>query len=196
MEAVDFSEEKWFPDFDKWPKFEFLFERDALTLYAREGRLDVLLITVNPKELNAAIQKFCVGSKVIHKANIGLLTVYFGLVGKDNLTFGIVKQTDMGPFGQQTVVNEARKLNPCAIISMGVGWGNKGKLQSATTPKSERGELGDVMVASTIVEFAADAKIYENGKIKSRSSKPSTGKRLFARFTDSAMPGQWRFPRY
>lgn len=168
---------------------------DALQLYGRDGRIDVIILTVNEEEFKAAVQKFIIRGPdppPYAKANVGAVTVYFGCVGgpKDPLSIGIIKQTKNGPFEQAFVASEAiQNLKPRAIISVGVGWGNSGK-------GFENSRLGDVMVSNTLVEFSDNAKVGEDGEILCRPERPHAGKLLSSRFAAAALPRQWHFPWY
>lgn len=185
-----FALEPWFADTGKWPAPSIL-ARSGVQAFLVGGRLDILLLTVNQEEFKAAIQRFCIlsGSGIL-KANVGQLTVYFGRVGQgDNLSFGIVNQAEMGPFPQFNVVTEAiEKLKPRAIVSVGVGWGNKGNDESTAAE-------GDVMVSQYLAEFTNNTKIYPDNVYHSRSEMPPAGKLVFARFQDLSQPGQWVFTR-
>lgn len=111
--------------------------------------------------------------------------------GQNPLSVGIIKQPKMGAFNQHKVVTAVcDKLNPLAIISIGVGWGNKQKL-------GKTAKEGDVMVSEMIVDFTDNAKVEKGWTMKNRSPTASASSLLFERFHSAGLPGKWNsFIRY
>lgn len=195
----DFSGEDWFAS-NGGKSFHFLNEQEALQKYCRDGRLDVVLVTVTDEEYRAAIQRFFViphdfqpqGSKslTIELANVGSLTVYFGKLNPeqtDSLNFGLIHQPAIGAFTQFSVVSEViKKLKPRAIVSVGIGWGNN-------THSTIKLRVGDVMVSSSIQEFTANTRLGPDNRMHSRSEMPAAGTLLITRFKTFSHPGHWTF---
>lgn len=193
--TADFSQEEWFIQSEKnWPlKIGYLADASPSIQEEYSQPIDVVLLTVNDEELKAVLQKFCSDESAQPKlflAESGLI-VYFAKVGRANdpLTVGII-QTEMGSFGQADAVEAAiSSLKPRAIISIGVGWGNKKLLGR------KGGNLGDVMVSEYIAEFGANnAKVGESNIFHSRSEMPRASKLLCSRVKSASL--HWDFKRW
>lgn len=115
------------------------------------GKVDVVLLTVNKTELEAVKHKFVPSAVVVLT---GALHATFGAFQNNSLCVVLVK-TRMGGYPQNTAVSTiAKELQPYAIISVGVGWGNK-KL----VVEELGGGLTDVMVSKKILDFSNDYKV-------------------------------------
>lgn len=187
VQAPDFSNEQWF----KKPKDKFIFHEDgsleeARKIFCRNGRIDVVLLTVNAEELKAVLKKFCLDTKAdAYEVLEGTLGMYFVKVGHDELGVAVLHQ-EMGGAQQQAVVTDiVALLHPAAVISVGVGWGNKWK----------GGDFGDVMVAKSIVDFSDNAKWDENDAFYPRNDIPWAGGILYNRFATLAVEDRWDFTR-
>lgn len=190
----DFKNEAWFCK--TLPKFDNL-EGELLPA------LDFILIAVNEQELMAAVHRFCVmplkpGPSVPHYKKVTLsktnLTVFLGRCGPSTkpVQVGILHQPEIGAAGQWRAVSSAVKiLNPHAVISVGVGWGNPGRLLRDPKPAF----YGDVMVSEMLVDFSDNAKMGSDGFFVPRNESPSAAKALVALFSSAGLPGQWMFSR-
>lgn len=148
---------------------------------------------MNDEEYKAVIQKFFVDQGAsIYEAIVKGQTMYFtGNIGADKLGLAVIKQK-MGGYHMANVVTDISKiLRPRAIISVGVGWGNKQRLMA----KNSNADFGDVMVSECVAEFTIDTKITQEGHLETRSHIPAAGTLLFNRFSSLAAPGRWEFCR-
>lgn len=154
--------------------------KTALTYFG--GAVDVVLLVSNEAEFDAVSDKFLVPSEQRATAILEPgYHVYFGKVGQ---LVCVVVNSEMGCHSQSTLVGVVVKnLKPKAIISVGVGWGNKALVEQ------KGGQLTDVMVSSKVLECSNQETL---GGLELRDQAPASDL-LLNHFSGLVNSGGWKF---
>jgi Phosphorylase superfamily len=175
----DFSSEPWFAGTAPQPKE--ISDTEACRKYFTAGGLDVVLLTVTGKELEAVQKRF----KELDHTHLHGLPVFLGKAGL--LDVAVVHQGVVGPTKARDVTVEAiAKLRPRVLVSVGIAWGN-------SEHWSEPG-LGDVLVSTRLVHFTGNTAVQPT-QLESRDEQPPSGSDIVRFFRDIEALN-WSFARF